>query len=48
MNIGCVSNLRLYRKVFDALEAQVTEDVNPILDRYLEHYLDLTRTAGER
>jgi transcriptional regulator with XRE-family HTH domain len=35
------SDLRLYRRVFDTLEAQVTEDINPILDRYLKRYLDL-------
>jgi transcriptional regulator with XRE-family HTH domain len=39
------SDLRLYRKVFDALEAQITHDVNPILDRYLERYLDLMRAS---
>jgi hypothetical protein len=29
--------------VFDALEEQGTRDIDPMLDRYLDHYLDLLR-----
>lgn len=37
------SDVRLYRQVFDSLEEQATTDIDPILDRYLELYLDLSR-----
>lgn len=37
------SDVGLYRQVFDALEEQGTTDIDPMLDRYLDHYLDLLR-----
>jgi transcriptional regulator with XRE-family HTH domain len=46
------SDLRLYRQVFDTLERQATTDIDAMLDRYLELYLDLSRpgnrTPGDR
>ncbi len=40
--------IRMYRQVFDALEQQGTQDIDPILDRYLDLYLDLTRRPRAR
>jgi transcriptional regulator with XRE-family HTH domain len=40
------SDIQLYQKVFDALEKRVTEDIDPILNRYLDRYLDLARGTG--
>jgi hypothetical protein len=37
------SYVRLYGRVFSTLEGQATDDIEPILDRYFEHYLDLAR-----
>jgi transcriptional regulator with XRE-family HTH domain len=37
------ADVGLYRRVFDALEEQGTTEIDPILDRYLDHYLDLLR-----
>jgi transcriptional regulator with XRE-family HTH domain len=39
------SDIALYQEVFDRLERNATEDVDPILDRYLDHYLDLARSG---
>ena len=36
-------DVELYRQVFDALDAAATDDIDPILDRYLDLYLDLSR-----
>jgi hypothetical protein len=33
------SDLQLYRKTFDVLEAKATADIEPILDRYMDLYL---------
>ncbi|GAA2498490.1 helix-turn-helix domain-containing protein [Winogradskya humida] len=40
-----VSDVQVYRGVFDALEEQATTDIDPILDRYMDLYLDLSRPA---
>lgn len=40
------SDIQLYRTVFDSLEEQATQNIDPILDRYLDRYVDLVRTAG--
>jgi transcriptional regulator with XRE-family HTH domain len=37
------SDVRLYSRVFGTLESQATDKIEPILDRYFEHYLDLAR-----
>lgn len=39
------TDVRLYQQVFDTLEAQATTDIDPILDRYMDIYLDLSRPA---
>jgi hypothetical protein len=39
------SDLRLYRHVFDALEGRAIRDIDPILEKYRRHYLQL---ANER
>ena len=39
------SDVRLYRQVFDAFEEQATAEIDPILDRYLELYLELSRPS---
>jgi hypothetical protein len=33
----------LYRRLFDAFQAQATTEIDDILDRYLQQYLDLAR-----
>jgi hypothetical protein len=38
----------LYRLVFDRLEASATDEIQPILDRYLDVYLDLSRPRRRR
>jgi transcriptional regulator with XRE-family HTH domain len=38
------ANGRFYRQVFDSLAAQSATEIEPILERYLEHYLDLARS----
>jgi hypothetical protein len=38
-------DVALYRQVFDTLEAAATDDIDPILDRYLDLYLDLSRPS---
>lgn len=43
------SDIRLYRHVFDELEKVATEEIEPILDRYVDLYVSLTarhRGAG--
>jgi transcriptional regulator with XRE-family HTH domain len=51
-NTGLVWRARwdtaLYRRLFDALEEQATTDIDPILDRYLDMYLDLARPRSRR
>jgi hypothetical protein len=37
------SDVRLYRRLFDAFKAQATIEIDEILDRYLQQYLDLAR-----
>lgn len=37
------SDLQLYRQVFDELEAHAVTDIDEILDRYIDRYLDLSR-----
>ncbi|GAA2538694.1 helix-turn-helix transcriptional regulator [Winogradskya consettensis] len=39
------TDTQLYGRVFDALEEQATTDIDPILDRYMDLYLDLSRPA---
>lgn len=39
------ADIAQYRQLFDALDANATGDIDPILDRYLERYLDLSRPA---
>jgi transcriptional regulator with XRE-family HTH domain len=38
------SDVGLYRQVFDTLEENATDDIQPILDRHLDRYLDLSRS----
>ena len=42
------ADARFYRQVFDMLEAQGVEEIDEILDEYLELYLDLSRPARRR
>jgi transcriptional regulator with XRE-family HTH domain len=42
------SDLRIYRQIFAALEEQATDDIDPILDRYIDRYLDLARSRRSR
>jgi transcriptional regulator with XRE-family HTH domain len=42
------SDIRLYREVFDSIELQATTDIDPILDRYLDFYLDQSRSGRSR
>jgi hypothetical protein len=37
------SDIQLYRQVFDALAALAITDIDEILDRYINRYLDLAR-----
>lgn len=37
-----VSDLRLYRQIFDVLASSATTDIDPVLDRYKEIYLALS------
>jgi len=39
------ADARLFRAVFDACEEHATTDIDPILDRYTTHYLELLRAA---
>ncbi len=39
------TDLRLYRAVFDAYEEHAVTDIEPILERYTAHYLELLRPA---
>jgi transcriptional regulator with XRE-family HTH domain len=39
------SDVELYRDVFERLERNATAEIDPILDQYLEYYLDLARPA---
>jgi hypothetical protein len=34
--------------VFDSIELQATTDIDPILDRYLDFYLDQSRSGRSR
>jgi transcriptional regulator with XRE-family HTH domain len=38
-------DVRIYLKIFADLEAQAVADIDPILDRHLDRYLDLARTS---
>lgn len=42
------ADARFYRQVFDSLEQQAVTEIDPILDRYLELYLDLSRPQRRR
>jgi transcriptional regulator with XRE-family HTH domain len=42
------SDVALYHDVFERLERNAIEDIDPILDRYLNHYLDLARPKPRR
>jgi hypothetical protein len=42
------ADLGMYRQVFDTFERQATTDIDPILDRYMELYLDLARPSRRR
>jgi transcriptional regulator with XRE-family HTH domain len=42
------SDLQVYRRFFDAVEKQATTEIDDILDRYLDHYLDLARPRPRR
>ena len=42
------SDIRLYREVFDSIEQQATTEIDPILDRYLDFYLDQSRSGRNR
>lgn len=42
------ADIRLYRDVFDSIEQQATTDIDPILDRYLDLYLDQSRSGRHR
>jgi len=42
------ADITQYRQLFDALEANATDDIDPILDRYLDLYLDLSRPPPRR
>ena len=37
-----------YRRIFDAFEARATTEIDPILDRHMERYLDLSRSGSRR
>ena len=39
------SVVREYQEIFDAMESRSTTDIDPVLDRYAELYLDLSRPA---
>lgn len=39
------ADVALYRRAFDAYADQATTDIGPILDRYMDHYLDLIRRS---
>lgn len=39
------ADIRLYRQIFDALEAAATRDIDPILDRYRRTYLQRAQDA---
>ncbi|HEU4349951.1 MAG TPA: helix-turn-helix transcriptional regulator [Actinoplanes sp.] len=41
------ADARLYRRVFDDFEAQAEWDIDPILDRYQNMYLDMSRRVDE-
>jgi hypothetical protein len=41
-------DVRAYRDVFDSLEERSTADIEPILDRYADLYLDLSRRSRGR
>ncbi|GAA1036362.1 helix-turn-helix transcriptional regulator [Virgisporangium ochraceum] len=40
------ADARMYRQVFDWLADQAVHDIDPILDRYLDRYVDLLRAPG--
>jgi transcriptional regulator with XRE-family HTH domain len=42
------SDVRIYRKIFADFEQQATADIDPILDRYIDSYLDLARSRRGR
>nr|WP_296074751.1 helix-turn-helix transcriptional regulator [uncultured Actinoplanes sp.] len=42
------SDVALYAEVFERLEDNATEDIDPILDHYLDEYLDLARSGRRK
>jgi transcriptional regulator with XRE-family HTH domain len=42
------ADARLYRRVFDSLERHAVTDIEPILDKYVGQYLDLSRPRNRR
>jgi transcriptional regulator with XRE-family HTH domain len=42
------ADIRLYRDVFDALERSGTTDIDPIIDRHFDIYLELSRRPRSR
>jgi len=42
------TDVALYQQVFGELEDNASEDIDPILGHYLDHYLDLSRTNSAR
>jgi len=42
------SDTALYRRIFDVFEAQAVTEIDPILDKYLEIYLDLAKSRSRR
>jgi transcriptional regulator with XRE-family HTH domain len=42
------SDTALYRRLFDTFEAQAVTEIDPILDKYLEIYLDLAKSRSRR
>jgi transcriptional regulator with XRE-family HTH domain len=50
-NTGLISrgraDIAIYRRLFDAIEEQATEDIDPILDRYFDKYVDAMRAKSK-
>jgi transcriptional regulator with XRE-family HTH domain len=42
------SDTALYRRLFDMFDSKATDDIEPILDRYLNFYLDQSRPGQSR
>jgi transcriptional regulator with XRE-family HTH domain len=42
------TDIALYQQIFEVMEKNATDDINPILDRYFDRYLDLARSKPQR